>query len=254
VARLIAGEFGKLFTTRLWLWLLLASMAVAALFASLDIAFSGDPDTVTFALSTSAGQRTLFASAAGAAQPFVAVLAAIGLTGEFRHRTVTATFLSTPRRGRVVLAKLIAYGLTGAGYGLACTAVVAAISVPWLRTKAIPVSLVDNGLPATMAGGVLAVAVYAVIGVGLAALLREQVATVVGLLIYLFVVEPIVTRIPALSGWTLYLPGPAGSALVGTALTNQHFLLQWQGGLVLAGYGAGFALLGTYLAMRRDVT
>jgi len=47
-----------------------------------------------------------------------------------------------------------------------------------------------------MTGVVSAVAIYSLVGVGLAALLREQVTTEVGLLVYLFVVEPIVTRIP----------------------------------------------------------
>lgn len=81
-------------------------------------------------------------------------------------------------------------------------------------------------------------------------------ATVVGLPIYLFVVEPVVTRIPALSGWTVYLPGPADNALTGIALVGQEFLQPGQGGLVLAGYGVAFAfaVAGTYLAMRRDVT
>jgi hypothetical protein len=250
--RLIAGEFGKLFTTRLWLWLLLASMGIAALYASLNIAFADN--TVTYPLSTSQGQQTLFGVAAGAAKPLAAVLGAIGLTGEFRHRTVTATFLATPHRGRVVAAKLVTYGLVGAGYGLACTALVAAIAVPWLSAKGIQVALAGNGLPTTMAGGVAVVAVYGLIGVGLGALLREQVAAVVGLLIYLYVVESIVTRIPALADWTMYLPGPAGSAVTGIALTNQDFLVPWQGGLVLTGYGIVLAVAGTYFAMRRDVT
>lgn len=252
--RLIAGEFHKLVTTRLWLWLLLASMAITALYSSLQMAFSDDPDTWTLPLSTPQGQQTLFAVAASGASPLVAVLAAIGLTGEFRHRTATATFLATPHRGRVVLAKLATYALVGAGFGLACLAVVAAIALPWLASKNIDMSLTANGIPATIAGVVCAVAVYAVIGVGLGALLRDQVATVVGLLIYLFVVEPVLTRIPALSDWTVYLPGPADDALTGIALINQDLLQPWQGGLVLASYGILFAVAGTYLAMRRDVT
>src|SRR6266511_3030242 len=161
--RLIAGEFGKLFTTRLWLWLLLASMALTALYASLAIAFDDDPDNFAPSLGSPAGQRLLFAVAGGAAKSLVAVLAAIGLTGEFRHKTVTATFLATPHRGRVVAAKLVTYAVV-----------------------------------------IATVAVFAVLGVGLGALLRDQVATVVALLIYLFVAEPIITRISALGEWTSY--------------------------------------------------
>lgn len=252
--RLIAGEFGKLFATRLWLWLLLASMSIAALYASLQIAFSDDPETWTLPLSTADGQQTLFAAAASAANPLVAVLAAIGITGEYRHRTVTTTFLATPHRGRVITAKLATYGLLGIGYALMCTTVVTAIAVPWLAAKDIDLSLSGNGLPATIAGGVVAVTLYALIGVGLGALLREQVATVVGLLIYLFVVEAILTNIPALDAWTRYLPGPADNALTGITLTNQQYLQPWQGGLVLALYAAAIGTAGTYLAARKDIT
>jgi ABC-2 type transport system permease protein len=251
---LIAGEFGKLFATRLWLWLLLASMAITALYASLQIAFSDDPDTWTLPLSTPDGQQTLFAAAASAASPLIAVLAAIGITGEYRHRTATTTFLATPHRGRVITAKLVTYTLAGTVYALACTIVVTAIAIPWLSSKNIDLSLTANGLPATITGGIAAVALYALIGVGLGALLREQVATVVGLLIYLFVVEAILTNIPALDDWTKYLPGPADNALTGIALTNQHYLQPWQGGLVLTMYAVAIAAAGTYLAARRDVT
>lgn len=252
--RLISGELLKLRATRLWLWLLLGAMAITALYASLQIAFSDDPDTWTLPLSTAEGQQTLFAAASNAASPLVAVLAAIGITGEYRHRTVTTTFLATPHRRRVLAAKLVSYGLVGAGYAVACTAVVVAIAVPWLSHKGVDLSLSGNGLPATIAGGTISVAVYALIGVGLGALIREQVATVVGLLIYLFVVEAILTNIPALHVWTRYLPGPADNALTGVTLTNQQFLQPWQGGLVLAAYGLAAAAAGTYLVARADVT
>lgn len=249
--RLIAAEFGKLLTTRLWLWLLIASMAIAALYAGLNIGFADN--TVTYSLATPQGQQTLFGVAAGAAKPLAAVLGAIGLTGEFRQRTATATFLASPNRGRVVAGKLVTYGVVGAGYGLAATAVVATLATIWLPAKGIDISLTANGLPTTMIGGVIAVAVYGLIGVGVGALLRDQVATVVGMLIYLYVVETIVTGIPALDGWTIYLPGPASSALTGISLTTRDFLPAWQGGLVLVGYGIGFALAGNYLTMRRDI-
>lgn len=253
-SRLVAGEFRKLTSTRLWLWMLLAAMALTALYASLLIGFSEDPDTLTPPLDSPAGQQTLFAVTASGANTLVAVLAAIGLTGEFRHRTATSTFLATPRRGRVVLAKLITYAIVGAGYGVACLVVVSAIAVPWLAAKDIDLSLAADGLPGTMAAVIADIAIFAVVGVGLGALLRNQVAAVVGLLIYRFVAEPILTGIPALSDWTVYLPGPASAALTQISLTTQDYLDAWQGGILLAGYGLAFAAAGTWLSVRRDIT
>jgi hypothetical protein len=251
--RLVTAEFHKLATTRLWLWLLLGSVALTALYASLAIAFGDSPDNPTPPLASPAGQRTVFSVGQGAGT-LLAVLAAIGLTGEFRHQTATTTFLATPNRGQVVLAKLATYALVGIGYALVCIAITVAIALPWLDAKGIQVPVGGNGIPATLAGVVAAVAIFGLIGVGLGALVREQAATVVGLLVYLFIAEPIVTRIPALSSWTIYLPGAAANALTQVAQANQNFLPPWQGGLVLAAYGLILAAAGTVLTIRRDVT
>jgi hypothetical protein len=128
----------------------LALLALTAPYASLAIAFGDTPDNPTPPLTSPGGQRTLFSVGQGAGT-LLAVLAAIGLTGEFRHQTTT-TFLATPHRGRVVLAKLITYALVGVGYALACIAVTIAIALPWLDARGIPVPLGGNGIPATLAG------------------------------------------------------------------------------------------------------
>jgi ABC-2 type transport system permease protein len=231
--RLLAGEFRKLFTTRLWLWLLGASAAITALYVVLDIAFADTPGTWTMPLSTPQGQRTLLAIGAGGA-PLVVVLGAIGLTGEFRHRTATATFLATPHRGRVVAAKLAVYGLVGVGYGLAGIAVTVVIVMPWLASNHIHWVLDGGDVATTLAGVIATMAILGIVGVGLGALVQEQVAAVVGLLVWLFVVERILTSFSALQSWTIYLPGQAQEAVSGSVLTNQRLLQPWQGGLVLA--------------------
>lgn len=251
--RLVVAEVRKLLTTRLWLWLLLASAALTALFASLAIAFDDAADNATPPLSTAGGQQTLFSVGAGT-RPLIAVLAAIALTGEFRHRTASATFLATPHRGRVVLAKLLTYAVVGAAYGVVCIVVTVAIAVPWLSARGVDVALAGNGIPATLAGVVAVLAIFGLVGVALGALVRDQVATVVGLLIYLFVVEPVLTNIPALQSWTIYLPGAAANAVTQVVQVGQDYLEAWQGGIVLAGYALAFAALGTLFSMRRDVT
>lgn len=251
--QMVTGEVQKLFSTRLWLWLLLASSALTILYATLTIAFADTPDTFTLPLSTAEGQRTLLAVGAAAA-PFAAILGAVSLTGEYRHRTATATFLATPQRARVVVAKLVTYTLAGAGYSLVGSAVAALVAVPWLAGKDIDLAVTGPDLVATLLGVTAAVALFGMIGVALGAVLQDQVATVVVLLVYLFVIENILTNVPALDRWTPYLPGQAEEALVGSTLPDRLLLEPWQGGLLLAGYAIALAWAGTALAVRRDLT
>lgn len=252
--RLVHAEFAKLFATRLWLWLLLASMAMTALFASLNLAYNNDPDTLAPPLATAAGQQLQFATSASGPRILIAVLAAIGIAGEYRHRTATITFLTTPHRHRVVVAKLVTYTAAGIAYALACIAVVTALTWPWLTARGIDPTLTGNGVPGTLAGVVATVALFAIVGVGLGAFSRDQTASVVGLTVYLFVAEPIVTRIPALQDWTMYLPGPAASALTQISLSDQAFLAPWQGAVVLSLYAAAAAFAGVRRTTRTDVT
>jgi len=51
------------------------------------------------------------------------ILGVIGMTQEYRHRTATPTFLTTPRRGNVVIGKLIAYALVAVPFALLILAV-----------------------------------------------------------------------------------------------------------------------------------
>jgi len=112
-------------------------------------------------------------------------------------------------------------------------------------------SLTGDNLRVLASSG-LALVIYTVIGVGLGALVRNQVGAIVGGLVYLFVVEAIVRQISAIAGAYKWLPGGALEALTAT-LDGPDLLEPWQGGLLLLGYGLVAALLGTLLAVRRDV-
>jgi ABC-type transport system involved in multi-copper enzyme maturation permease subunit len=254
VIALIRAEIRKLFTTRLWLWMFITTIGLTALVVSLGIAFDGQEGNEAPRLNTAAGQRNLFGSPAGSAV-IVGILGIIAMTAEFRHMTATPTFLATPRRGRVVTAKMITYAGLGVVYAAAAVGVTLAVALPWLAAKGIDVSLGANRIPQTLVGVGAEVAIYAILGVGLGALLKNQVAAVVGLLVYLLVVGPILTAIDSIRSVTKFLPDAAGSALVQTTPNSGSALLdQWQGGVVLVGWAVLFAVLGYLLTVRRDIT
>src|SRR4051794_619306 len=158
---LVRAEFRKLTTTRLWLWMLILGLGITGATTSAAIGFAepGQP----LGLDTDAGQRTILAQAS-ASLVVVGILGIVAVTSEFVHQTATPTFLSMPRRGKVVGAKLITYGAAGLAYATACTAVVLAVALPWLASEDVHVVLSGTDLARTLAGVVLEVALYAVLG------------------------------------------------------------------------------------------
>lgn len=248
--RLVRAEWTKLFTTRVWIGLLLGACAMVAAFAIFFTSFAGNPEAGIPAVGTPLYEDLALSTAANANILFL-ILGIIGMTQEFRHRTATPTFLTSPRRGRVVTAKLIAYALIAALFALVVVAVnYVTVAIHAGIRGAAPALDGDN--LTTMASSAIALTIYAVIGVGLGALLRNQVGAIVGGLVYLFVIEPIIRSIPATSGAYKWMPGGALEALTAT-FQGPDLLDAWQGGVLLLGYGLVAAVLGTFLAVRRDI-
>lgn len=248
---LVRAELRKLTTTKLWLWMLVLGLAMVGATTSAAIAFA-EPGPL--GLDTAAGQSTVFAQGT-ATLVVVGILGIIAVTGEFAHQTATATFLATPRRGRVIAAKLATYALAGLGYAAACTVVVLAVALPWLAAKDVEVVLSGADLARTLGGVAVEVALYAVLGVAVGCLVRNQIAAIVGFVVYIFVVGPILSGVKATSEVAQYLPYQAGNALGRlTASVDAAMLGQTAGGLVLLAWAVALAAVGTRVAIRRDIT
>jgi ABC-2 type transport system permease protein len=216
------------------------------------------------------------------------VLGVLIITGEYRHKTVTPTFLAEPRRGRVVAAKLgIAFGggiglgvltmlmglvlgfvliaakvhscITSSGFGL---------QVQQGMSKAVCSSQHGLYFVATThemwhawsriaPGVILGTGLFAIYGLGLGALLKNQVVAIVVGLGFTLVVETIIVAIwPSIGE---YLPGQAATALEDAGRTTfgggSTLLLPWWGGAaMLVVYGVVLAVLGTLTTLRSDVT
>jgi len=249
MTRLVHSELLKLRTTRTARVLLTLAAAGTAALVAIVLLLAGRPGQPAL------GPDALRLLVLVPAQPLTLaalVLGVLGMAGELRHGTATSTFLVTPKRGRVVAAKLAAAAVTGLAMAAASSAAVLAVGLPWLRAKGIEVAIADPGVAARVAGLAVAVALYAVLGTGLGALLRNQVAAVVvGLLWWSQGVERVLTGILHQPGLERWLPLGAASALTAP---GDGTLPMWAGALVFAAYGLGLALLGGRLVARRDLT
>jgi ABC-2 type transport system permease protein len=144
--------------------------------------------------------------------------------------------LSTTRLGSAHgtgAAKLITYLLAGAACGLACDLISLAVALPWLsaghprsrdRTKNCGTSR-RHRLGRDLRGGRSRAG----------ALAGGQLATIAGVLLYLYVAEPLLTRITAWHAWTANVPGVAAGGLTQATQPGLTFLAPWLGGVVFAG-------------------
>jgi ABC-2 type transport system permease protein len=253
MTRLVCAEWTKLFTTKVWLGLLLGACLMVGGFTALLTGFAGasqNGQPGPPAIGTPEFEQLAFATSTNATV-LLLILGIIGMTQEYRHRTATPTFLTEPRRWRVVVAKLIAYALAAVPFALAAIAVNVLVVTIYAGARGATPSLTGDNLR-VVAGAGFALVIYAVIGVGVGALLRNQVGAIVGSLVYLFVVEQLVRAISPIAGAYKWMPGGALEAMTAT-FQGPDLLEPWQGGLLLLGYGLLAALLGTFLAVRRDV-
>lgn len=248
--RLVRAEWTKLFTTKVWIGLLLGACVMVAGFASLLTGFAGNPESGIPAVGTPQFEQLALAQATSANVLFL-ILGIIGMTQEYRHRTATPTFLTEPRRGHVVVAKLIGYALVAVPFAIVVLAVNVLVVMIYAGARGAAPSLNGDNVEVLATSG-LALVIYALIGVGIGALVRNQVGAIVGGLVYLFVIEPVIRSIPATSGAYKWMPGGGLEAMTAT-FEGPDLLGAWQGGLLLLGYGLLAALLGTLLAVRRDV-
>jgi ABC-2 type transport system permease protein len=243
---MIHGEFRKLSTVRSP-WLLLAVGPLIVVAGITGLVESGgnvrDP----------AVQSKAFAHV-GLAAVFTLVFGVLAVAGEYRHGTITDTYLSFPDRRRVITAKLAVYGLVGAAAGLLSSLVAIAATAAWWAAKGGSFQLSGADTWRTLGGGLAANVAFAAIGVGVGALVRNLAAAVAVTLAWIALVEGIAGQLLG-SGLARWLPLYASEALDRASITAPaHLLPQWAGGLVLLGYAAAFAVAAVITTLRRDVT
>ena len=241
-AILIANELRKLRTIR-GPWLLLAGPVLVIVGVAGEVAGQADDPA----------QTAIHAVAhAGVVSLLTLIFGITAVAGEYRHQTITDTYLATPRRGRVIAAKFAVYTAVGAVFGLmlAITAVAVAAAVA-ITANGGSLDLSNRDLWRTLAGGVACNAAFAAIGVSLGALIPNLAAAIA--------TRPRLDRarrradrrrlIPDLEAWL-----PFAAAKPRPPPARHPDISQWASGLLLAGYTVVFAAIALTTSIRRDIT
>jgi ABC-2 type transport system permease protein len=246
---LIRAEARKLTTIRTY-WLLGAgALAVIAGGVAATAA------ATSFTAGTSPARDTI--ALAGVAQTVALLAGALAVTGEFRHKTITAAVLITPRRTPLLAAKLATLAAAGLVFGLLATGAAAAITLPMLAARHIPAGISGAQLAQIIVGGSVATALAAALGTGVGAVIRNQVGAVVTVLALLYVAEPLLGFIPyagpAIQRYGLGGLAPAATGTTGYPATT-HRLGQAPAAALLAGYALIAVAAGAVLLRRRNIT
>ncbi len=185
------------------------------------------------------------------------LLGVLMVTTEFRHKTVTTSYLTTPRRVEFVGAKIISAAILGALLAVLMLVVALLGGGLTLSARGGSFSGLVHQIPAVVPGFVLVFVLFAILGVGVGSIITNQVAAIIIVLGWFIILEGILTAlVNAAYKWV-----PTGAAQAASNLTrgnhngNQFTLFSWwQGALLMLAYGLVFAAIGSFLLTKRDIT
>jgi ABC-2 type transport system permease protein len=202
MGRLINAEFRKILTTKLWWGLLIPAVVLSfgwAFGAGLlvrDIAESvGDSSVLkqagytfqdvswsVFALTRAINISTIFPMLFGA----------LGLSTELHRRTITTSFLTAPTRSTLLGAKAVTYVVWGLIYGVVISALAVLGTIAGTGGKYLPDA---GGFLLIFVTGVLSSVLWTLLGLGVGALLGSTTGSVVLLVLYAVIAEPILALV-----------------------------------------------------------
>jgi ABC-2 type transport system permease protein len=242
VSPLLRAELLKLRTTRTFAALVASALGLSLLVVVLTTAINDQ--------FTKQDVRELYASDFSGL--FIFLLGIMGMAGEWRHRTITATALAAPRRTNLLAAKVAAYALAGALLSLVVTLAIMVVGSAILSARGLTTLGVGDLADALWRNLVLA-ALSGALGVCIGGILRNQVVAIVATLIFALAIEPTVIALAPEVGQFGFTSGAPNAILDIPPLDGDQQLSLVVGLLVMFGWlGAGFAAAAALLR-RRDL-
>lgn len=263
----VKAEFRKFFTTRMWWGMAIAAVVSGAAFALLfGLVFTSGDAAATGGVQLTDAElaRQVFTGGISVGYLLTLAIGVMAIGSEYRHKTITSTFLAVPKRLTVMGAKVISLLAIGAFYGaLSLLGSVATGTVLLVAKGYAPFA--DPSIWRTLALALLVLGLWSLIGLGAGILIPNQVAALLISIGVAWIVEPILGLVLSIPDWgkdiAPYLPTQATTAMLDTGAAAQAgngssttVLAWWAGALVLAGYAALMAGIGSWLTVRRDIT
>jgi ABC-2 type transport system permease protein len=253
VIDLFRSEVLKLRSTRTALGLFIAAVLVSTVTAVLVLWFA------PVSVFEEEGVASMVLSGVAMVPLLGLVFGILSMTNEYRHGTITYSYLVTPRRWRVIAVKLVVCFVVGAAVlalvGL-LTVLVSAIGLQIRGLETTTLSSIDSETLKTIALILVTAGLMASFGAALGALFRNQPIAVAGTLIWALAVEGIIVAVKPAVGQ--YLPFSAMEQVVSGALTagpeSDIGLSRPEAFLVSLAYIAVTSVAAVYLSLRRDVT
>jgi ABC-type transport system involved in multi-copper enzyme maturation permease subunit len=255
---LLKSEWRKLIYVRAHWGLLIAATFISALSVAVTpFVIDSQGELFGFGLEEQQAVDSVYANGISG-YIFVIILGIMLMSGEFRHGTAVATFLTAPKRGSVVLAKL---GVAAVG-GILVMVISSVVSFAagFMALQSFPEAAApsEDLFANTLLASLVAGAVLAVVGVSLGTLIRNQMLAIVGALVYLFIVDPLLLALfPDAGKW---LPSGLITAMLSLevdapalGLSTADYLPALTATAVLLGYGAVFAVTAWATSLKRDV-
>ena len=265
----VTAEFRKFFTTRMWwgmaIGVFLSGASFSLLFA-LVVAGSkaqggpGAGNLPTPGLDNTAMVSTVYTAGLSLAYLLTLVVGVMSIGSEYRHKTITSTFLSTPKRVRVMVAKVTSLLGIGAFYGVVFLVGSVGVGGAAIAIKGFSPFPELGPIARALALSLLVLGLWSLLGLGAGILIPNQVAAILIAVGAAWIVEPLAGLLLGFVSWGQaiipYMPSQATSAMVGQISTSStvNLLSWWAGALVLVAYAAVLAGIGSLLTVRRDVT
>jgi ABC-2 type transport system permease protein len=216
-------------------------------------------------VSTIDQRRDLLGAGYFGIQFLAPVLGVICITSEYRHKTITSTLVVTPRRERVLVAKMLVTAWWCLLIAALSLVVVVAAGLPWNAALGGVTSRVTDQLGAVVPGLVAAAILFGLFGLGFGTLVKNQVTGILLTIGGTFILEPLLVLLArGVFHYDLnWLPSDAAASLAGSLArggfggnhdATTHYLAWWAGGLVMLAWGVVPLSLGYFTTVRRDVT